>query len=89
VAARPEWSGSGFMDALLAGIAEKICDDAGLPRPGWTRRVLASPTAWISPGTPRMQAAAQAGTPPQLAARNITLRVDSLWRRTTAVVACG
>jgi hypothetical protein len=34
--------------------------------------------AWISPGAPRMQAAAQAGTPPQLAARNIFVRADSL-----------
>lgn len=87
LAARPAESGSGFMDALLAGIAEKVCDDAGLPRPGWTRQVPASPAAWISPGTPRMQAAARAGTPPQLAARNITVRADSLWRQPAAVGA--
>ena len=42
---------------------------------------------WISPGTPRMQAAARAGTPAQLAARNITVRVDSLWRQPAAVGA--
>ena len=80
VAERPVASGSPFMDALLAGIAEKVCDDGNLPRPAWARLVPASPTVWISPGTPRMQAAARAGTPPQLAARNITLRGDSLWR---------
>lgn len=80
VATRPQPSGSVFMDALLAGIAEKVCDDGGLPRPAWTRRVPALRTCWISPGTPRMQAAARAGTPPQFAARNIVLRVDSLWR---------
>ncbi len=39
VAAPPPTSGSGFMDTLLAGIAEKVCDDAGVPRPGWARRV--------------------------------------------------
>ena len=73
------------MDALLAGIAEKLCDDAGLPRPGWARRVPGVAMPWISPGTPRMQAAAGAGTPPQLAARNIFVRADSLWRGVAAV----
>jgi transcriptional regulator with XRE-family HTH domain len=87
VAVPPPPSGSRFMDALLAGIAEKLCDDAGLPRPGWARRVPRLPTAWSSPGTPRMQAAARAGTPPQLAARNIFVRADSLWRGAAAVGA--
>ncbi len=83
----PPLSGSGFMDALLAGIAEKACDDAGVPRPGWARRVPGVAMPWISPGTPRMQAAARAGTPPQLAARNIFVRADSLWRGAAAVGA--
>jgi len=87
VAAPPPPSGSRFMDALLAGIAEKVCDDAGLPRPAWVRRVPGLPMPWISPGTPRMQAAARAGTPPQLAARNIFVRADSLWRGAAAVGA--
>lgn len=87
VAFPPPPSGSGFMDALLAGIAEKLCDDAGLPRPAWVRRVPGLPMPWISPGTPRMQAAARAGTPPQLAARNIFVRADSLWRGAAAVGA--
>jgi transcriptional regulator with XRE-family HTH domain len=87
VAERPAVSGSVFMDALLAGIAEKGCDDAGLPRAGWTRRVPGLSVEWISPGTPRMQAAARAGSPAQLAARNITVRVDSLWRHLAAVGA--
>lgn len=87
LAAPPLPSGSGFMDALLAGIAEKLCDDAGVPRPGWARRVPGVAMPWISPGTPRMQAAARAGTPPQLAARNIFVRADSLWRGVVAVWA--
>ncbi|MGB7980021.1 MAG: helix-turn-helix domain-containing protein [Candidatus Nanopelagicales bacterium] len=87
LAAPPPQSGSGFMDALLAGIAEKACDYAGVPRPGWARRVPGLPMPWISPGTPRMQAAARAGTPPQLAARNIFIRADSLWRDAAAVGA--
>jgi len=87
LSAPPSPSGSGFMDALLAGIAERVCDDAGLPRPGWARRVPGVAMPWISPGTPRMQAAARAGTPPQLAARNIFVRADSLWRGAAAVGA--
>lgn len=87
VAAAPPASGSEFMDALLAGVAEKLCDDAGLPRPGWARRVPGLPSEWISPGTPRMQAAARAGTPPQLGARSIFVRADSLWRGAAAVGA--
>ena len=87
VAMRPQPSGSAFMDALLAGIAEKVCDDAGLPRPAWTRAVPALAAPWMSPGTPRMQAAAAAGTPPQLAARNIVLRADSLWRTAVRIGA--
>jgi hypothetical protein len=87
VAAPPRPSGSEFMEALLAGIAEKVCDDAGVPRPGWARPVPGLPMPWVSTGTPLMQAAARAGTPPQFAARNIFVRVDSLWRGAAAVGA--
>ncbi len=34
-----------------------------------------------------MKAAARAGTPPQLAARNIFVRADSLWRDAAAMGA--
>jgi len=40
---KPDPSGSAVQDTLLAGIAEKLCDDAGLPRPAWTRRIPAAP----------------------------------------------
>lgn len=77
---RPEASGSLFMDNLLAGIAEKLSDDAGLPRPAWTRNVPALSEPWSSPMTPRMRAVATSSTPSQLADRNITMTADSLWR---------
>jgi transcriptional regulator with XRE-family HTH domain len=77
---RPTPSGSEFMDNLLAGIAEKLCDDAGVPRPAWTKRVRALRERWEGSGTPRMQAEARAVTPRQLAERGITVRADSLWR---------
>ena len=76
----PDPSGWPFMDNLLAGMAEKICDDAGLPRPAWTKRVHPLREPWVSPGTPRMRAEAQASTPSPLAHRGITLTATSLWR---------
>ena len=50
------------MDNLLAGIAEKVCDDIGLPRPAWTRRVHSLKDRWLGSGIPRMQADAIAAT---------------------------
>ncbi len=77
---RPPPSGSCFMDNLLAGIAEKVCDDVGLPPPGWTRKIRPLQQPWRSGGTPRMRDEAAAATPPQLARRGITMHATSLWR---------
>jgi hypothetical protein len=68
------------MDNLLAGIAEKICDDADLPRPAWTKRIPPLGEQWAGGGTPRMRDIAEAATPEQFARRGITMRSDSLWR---------
>ncbi len=81
----PEPSGSPVMDALLAAIAEKICDDAGIARPTWTRRIRPLRETWSPPATPRMLAIARASTPPQLAARGLVLSQDSLWRDPSTV----
>ena len=78
---KPQPSGSEFFDSLLAGIAEKVADDAGLRRPAWTKRVPKLSRTWESIGTPRMKAATAADTPPQLAARRIRIPASSLWRR--------
>lgn len=83
VRARPEPSGSVFFDNLLAGIAEKVADDAMFARPAWTKRVADLPEPWEADGTPRMREAAAAATPPQLAARHITLAASALWRGAT------
>ena len=77
----PPASGSLFFDNLLAGMAEKIADDAGALRPAWTKRVPKLIDTWESLGTPRMRASATATTPPQLAARQIVIPEASLWRR--------
>ncbi len=82
----PPPSGSAMLDALLAGIADKLADDRGLNRPGWTNapdRFLSSP--WETPGTPRMREAARDQTPPQLLAHGIVASQDSLWRDPTTL----
>jgi hypothetical protein len=76
----PPRTGDAAFDALLAGIAEKVADDAGVPRPRWTRSVPPAPEAWTSPGTPSRVKQARAAAPPQLAARNIWLAAKDLWR---------
>ena len=80
IASPPHRTGDAMFDALLAGIAEKLADDAGIPRPRWTRSVPPSPTPWESPGTPARIKRARAQAPSQLAARNIWLAEHDLWR---------
>jgi transcriptional regulator with XRE-family HTH domain len=84
---KPAPSGSALLDTLLAGIAEKICDDAGLPRPTWARRVPGLPEAWATPGTPTMQEVISAATPRQLAERGLSIDERSLWRDPATVDA--
>jgi transcriptional regulator with XRE-family HTH domain len=76
----PRRTGDPAFDALLAGIAEKLADDAGIPRPRWTKSVPPAPTPWESPGTPARVRRARAQVPAQLAARNIWLAAHDLWR---------
>lgn len=80
IARQPQRSGSAVMDALLAGIAEKLADDAGLPRPAWTRRGRRLKQQWTTPGPARHMAWRQAHTPPQLKERNVIVDAQSLWR---------
>ncbi|MDA8063655.1 MAG: hypothetical protein M0T80_14715, partial [Actinomycetota bacterium] len=72
---------SAFFDNLLAGIAEKVSDDAGTPRPAWTKKIPPLAVTWEGFGTARMRATAAAATPPQLAARHILVPAASLWRQ--------
>ena len=80
IARRPKPSGSSVMDAMLAGIADKLADDAGLPRPSWTRRGRRLPQPWLTPGTPKQRAYQIEHTPPQLRERNVMVDASSLWR---------
>lgn len=79
IAAQPH-TPSRLMRALLAGIAEKLADDAGLPRPGWTWTAPRLSPEWELPGTPRMRAQRRARAPQQLLDRGVVIDESSLWR---------
>ena len=86
----PEWTAAAIADApspgsllmsnLLAAIAEKLADDAGIQRPGWTKQVAALESQWEAPATPRRRAMNAENTPAQFAARRITLPERAIWR---------
>ena len=78
-------SGSAVMDTLIAGIADKLADDARLTRPAWTTRTSRLESEWSAPGTPAMLAARRAATPPQLKERGLVLDEASLWRDRASV----
>lgn len=80
IRAMPAPSGSALLDTLLAAMAETLADESGLPRPAWTQRIPPLEQPWSTPGTPRIQHAARATTPPALAARGLTVARTSLWR---------
>ncbi len=73
----PPPSGEPIIDALLAAVAEKLADDAGLPRPAWTEQAPALDAPYQPP------VARRAGTqdiPEQLAKRGLMIGANSLWR---------
>lgn len=80
ISGKPSRSGSGLVDNIIAAIAEKLADDAGIQRPSWTRRVAPLREPWSAPATPRRQAAYREQTPSQFLERNITLPTSALWR---------
>lgn len=71
----PPPSGDRIVDALLAAVAEKLADDAGLPRPAWCA---------LTPGLSEPYAPPARGergpVPPQLAERGLLIDETSLWR---------
>lgn len=79
IARPPARSSSEVLDALLAGIADRLADDQQLARPTWTkRRSLAA--LWSPPGTPRQTAHRLARTPSQLKEHNVVVDAETLWR---------
>ena len=80
IAPAPTATGSALVDNLIAAMAEKLADDAGIRRPNWTHRIAPLIAPWAAPATPRRRAEHRLQTPPQFAARNITLPVAAIWR---------
>jgi len=73
----PTPAGEPVVDTLLAAVAEKLADEAGLPHPSWTDQVppLADP---YEPPTARKVSGHH--VPAQLAARGLMIDTTSLWR---------
>lgn len=72
----PGPSGSPVVDALLAGVADKVADDAGLRRPSWT----AAAPVLEEPFRPPVRSGVPLEAPAQLAARGLMVDTESLWR---------
>lgn len=79
----PPWpTGEPVVDALLAAVAEKLADDARLPRPSWTEHV----PLLTEPYVPTVARKVKGRTiPPQLAIRSLMIDTESLWRDRTTV----
>lgn len=75
-------SGSRIIDALLAGVAEKLADDAGLARPSWT----ASVPAVDPPYRPPVRGGVDLEVPAQLAERGVMVDAESLWRHSSSTL---
>ena len=76
--APPPPAGDQIVDALLAAVAEKLADDAGLPRPVWTGPVPVLDPAYRPPVA---RTIAGQDIPQHLAARGLMIDTESLWRR--------
>lgn len=87
LAASPASSGDRLLDNLLAAIAEKLCDDAGLPRPTWTQKVTPMEQTWRAALRGAGALHERETTPPQFLRRRIELGEANLWRDTESARA--
>lgn len=73
----PPPAGTPMIDALLAAVAEKLADDAGMSRPHWTTQVppLEAPYHPL-----RARHVGDPDVAPQLVARGLMIDTRSLWR---------
>jgi len=74
VYAAPPPSGSGIIDARLAAVAEKLTDEASLPRPSWTAFVPPAEPPFAPPARRRGE------IPSQLEQRGLLIDGESLFR---------
>ena len=73
----PPPAGERIIDALLAAVAEKPADDAGLPRPAWIEQ---APSLDEPYRPPIARNVAGRAVPTQLASRELMIDSTSLWR---------
>jgi transcriptional regulator with XRE-family HTH domain len=76
----PPRSASPLIDTLLAAIAEKIADDAGIARPRWTRERPPLAEPWSVATRPSKRAEAATTTPHQFARRGVVIPESTIWR---------
>ncbi len=70
----PGPSGHRVVDALIAAVAEKLADDAGLSRPSWTVGVAGADPVWEPPARRRGR------IDPRFAERGLMVDAESLFR---------
>jgi transcriptional regulator with XRE-family HTH domain len=83
----PPRSRSALMDALLAAVAEKLADDAGISRPRWTRERPPLREPWCAAARPSKQAEAAACAPAQFLRRGLLIAESAIWRERELVSA--
>ena len=83
----PPRSRSMVMDALLAGIAEKLADDAGISRPRWARKRPPLREPWSVAVRPSKRAEAEATAPAQFIRRGLLIPESTIWRERKMVLA--
>ena len=83
----PPRSRSEIMNALLAGMAEKLADDAGITRPSWTRKRPPLTEPWSIATRPSKRAEAEAATPIQFLHRKLLIPETTIWRKRDVVLA--
>ena len=84
---QPPRSQSEVMDALLAGMAEKLADDAGITRPSWTRKRPPLPEPWSIATRSSKRAELEAATPVQFLHRKLLIPETTIWRNRDMVLA--
>lgn len=80
IGAEPAASGCDVLDALLAAMAEKLADDAGIMRPRWTSRRTALAEPWYGATRPATRAKHDACIPSQFRRRNLMIPASAIWR---------
>jgi len=80
IADAPKPSGFNQLDVMLAAMAEKLADDAGILRPNWCKSIPPLHTKLLPIGTPRMVKVAIATAPKQFKKRNIYISGQEIWR---------